>query len=382
MKRIILTIRGKLDFWPPVVAACQAMSRLAEVLCVCSSVSRENEMVLEELGVSVIQLDPAWRRPSSPSQKVCDYVRFHTRAWRAIEEHAGPAALLWIAKADTARALGRRLRKYRYVLQALELHDAFPSYQRALKRYCRSAAAVVACEHSRAVIMRVWYGLPRTPFVVPNKPYFHPREPRQTIRDAAASAVVAEQLRGRKMLLYQGALSRDRDLAPLAEAARRLPEFALTIMGDDRIGRLAALRAVCPSLVHLRWLPPPAHLEVTSHAYIGLAAYDFDCLNNVFCAPNKIWEYTGFGIPMVCQDLPGLRNTVGTAGAAECVSFGDINLIESAIRKVAGSYEVYGACARRFYDSFDLENSYAEILDFVAGKHSGLTLERRAAAAA
>ncbi|KAA6307134.1 hypothetical protein EZS27_041199, partial [termite gut metagenome] len=38
---------------------------------------------------------------------------------------------------------------------------------------------------------------------------------------------------------------------------------------------------------------------------IGIVSYAFDDLNHVFCAPNKTWEYTGFGIPMLGNNAPG-----------------------------------------------------------------------------
>ena len=91
---------------------------------------------------------------------------------------------------------------------------------------------------------------------------------------------------------------------------------------------------------------------MTQAAHIGIANYDFSNLNNVFCAPNKIYEYSGFGIPMLANDIPGLKNTVGNAGAAECMELKANNII-NAIQNIEADYDTYSENAKKFFAGTD-----------------------------
>lgn len=74
-------------------------------------------------------------------------------------------------------------------------------------------------------------------------------------------------------------------------------------------------------VIHIDSIPAPLHLEITSHATIGVVFYSDETLNKAFCAPNKIYEYSGFGIPAIANCIPGLINTIGKSGAAVCTDF-------------------------------------------------------------
>ena len=103
---------------------------------------------------------------------------------------------------------------------------------------------------------------------------------------------------------------------------------------------------------YVSYIPAPYHLEITSYAHIGIVFYRNDSLNKVFCAPNKIYEYSGFGIPMLANDIPGLKNTVGNAGAAECMELKSNNIIH-AIQKIEADYDTYSENAKKFFAGTD-----------------------------
>jgi len=63
--------------------------------------------------------------------KIEHYHAFRRRAWRLVGKE-DPDALLWVAKIDTAMALGKRLLEKRYVLTLQELHDKYRFYQKDL----------------------------------------------------------------------------------------------------------------------------------------------------------------------------------------------------------------------------------------------------------
>ena len=78
--------------------------------------------------------------------------------------------------------------------------------------------------------------------------------------------------------------------------------WRLVLMGHATYG-MELIKQACPDLIHISHIDAPEHLDVTSHAYVGLVTYSYKSLNNIFCAPNKIWEYAAFGVPLVCSPL-------------------------------------------------------------------------------
>ena len=103
-------------------------------------------------------------------------------------------------------------------------------------------------------------------------------------------------------------------------------------------------------------------MEVTSCADIGVAVYQENSLNNLFCAPNKIYEYAGFGIPTIGNDIPGLVDTIQRFGAGECVQWSDVSAIEDAIQKVYQNYDEYEKRSAFFYEQTNCFNIMERII--------------------
>jgi glycosyltransferase involved in cell wall biosynthesis len=304
--------------------------------------------------VEVVEAAPDLARPRGLAGKLRHWSAFRRGAWNAVAG-LGPDALLWVASADTALALGRELRRRRYVLQLHELYDGVWHYRRMLGPIVRHAQAVVVPEPSRAAICRSWYRLVATPHVLPNKPHTHPRQPRQPVTHPSLRTALAEVGEAR-LVLYQGHIHPERDLRGVARALAALGQgWRLVLLGQNHHGYLAEIVRLCPDLVHVPYVAAPGHLELTSYARVGVAVYGYDCLNSIFCAPNKVWEYAGFGVPSLCQDLPGLVATVAASGAGRCADTGDVPALCEALIDLDRHHDDYSRRATAFYDSMDLE---------------------------
>lgn len=116
-----------------------------------------------------------------------------------------------------------------------------------------------------------------------------------------------------RILLFQGGLSAGRgiplllDLAPLLD-----PQWALVFMGRGPF-ELEVERAVkeYPGRVFLIPPVPPDELaEMTSGADLGAIPYEDTNLNHRNAAPNKIWEYSVAGVPILARNLPELARFV------------------------------------------------------------------------
>ena len=143
------------------------------------------------------------------------------------------------------------------------------------------------------------------------------------------------------------------EILEVAKALRTMDAgYTLLLMGIDKYHSVEKIKAVYSDVEYVSYIPAPYHLEITSYAHIGIVFYRNDALNKVFCAPNKIYEYSGFGIPMLANDIPGLKNTVGNAGAAECMELKANNII-NAIQNIEADYDTYSENAKKFFAGTD-----------------------------
>ena len=61
------------------------------------------------------------------------------------------------------------------------------------------------------------------------------------------------------------------------------------------------------NLNHVDFIPAPYYLCITRLAIIGILTYNPMLHNTAYCAPNKIFEYGAFSVPMIGNNIPGLN---------------------------------------------------------------------------
>jgi hypothetical protein len=167
-------------------------------------------------------------------------------------------------------------------------------------------------------------------------------------------------LSSRKNILYQGHLHKERDLSALVQVARRLDGFNIVLMGKDH-GMLSTYTDLNHNIIHIPFLSPPLHLNVTSWAHVGVVAYDTASLNTIYCAPNKIWEFSGFGVPILGSRNLGLKYTIGAFGAGELVDFSCENSVVAGLDAIERDYDSKRAACLAFYDSVCVSNIVAQL---------------------
>ena len=277
----------------------------------------------------------------------------HKDCLRLLEET--PYDLLWAIHEKTAFEFKDALLGKRYVLSLYELNDHDRSFLEGIKPVMQNALEVIVPEYNRACILRVWQKLDKTPTVIPNKPLNHPRK--RCIPNS-----YSEQLEGKKIVLYQGYINRSRNLDKVCEAVKDMPGYSIVLMGKGDESYIRELKQKYPQIIHITFIAPPEHLYVTSWARVAIVKYDFVVLNAIFCAPNKTWEYTGFGIPVLCHDIPGLKYTIGQYKAGVCTDMDNTECIKAAIEEIDKRYDEYSKNAMTYYSSFDAKESVESIV--------------------
>lgn len=288
--------------------------------------------------------------------------------------------LVWVCGDIAARDTGKILYNFPYVLQLYELADYVPLFARRsmplhyheIKSMALRAQVVTVPEYNRAHIQKVFWNLPHVPTVLPNKPYpdiLISKAPYQNDHFLWAKKQFAQEKR--KILLYQGIYNEDRDMLPYAKALEFLnDEYVLYLMG--RIKTLSAQSILdkwtaYPNIVDLGYIKAPAHLQFTEQGYIGLLPYQptstsrMSPLNALYCAPNKIWEYSRIGLPMLGSDVPGLTLPFGQYKMGITTSK-DPKEIAQAIRTIEEHYDEYHSNSLAYYHTCDYKQLVANIV--------------------
>ncbi len=348
-------VKGDLEILPPLLPRILYTADVGvDTRLVCTGISEENAALMEQHGVKVF-CTAHNQKLFGKRNKLMDWMGFRRSCKKLLETELKDSDMLYICSADTALALGSFFTKTPYVFQSNELYDLFPWYKNGIKKYALGAKAFVVPEYSRANICCSWYGLKKLPYVIPNIPYVVSRQRNMPISDETARKLM-EPLKDKRIVLYQGHIDMDRTLSSVALALKELQDdrFCLVLMGRDHNGSVKGLKEIYPNTVHIPFVKAPRHLEITSHAHIAVLSYDRVSMNNLFCAPNKIYEYSCYGVPMIGNDIPGLRNTVEAYKMGICAAYEEIPSVVDALRRVDRDYDTYQANANAFFEGSDL----------------------------
>ena len=363
--KFIYVVRNGLHLYPPCLNQIDYLRELGyQVLAVYGECDERTEKLLKTIGVDTLSLSIE-RSTIKYLGIIQSYRNYRRKVLKVLSERFEIGDYVWYGTADSCFSLGNEYKKYPFILNVLELYDNNKFYRNGVGRVIKNASAVIACEPTRADIMTMWWNLEKRPYVMPNKPYSLPDL--NGVGTIEESRKIILQLVQKKVFLYQGIISSDRNLALLADAFMKLndEEIYLGLLGNELTNSVDKLKEKYPRTIYFGYLPAPYHLEVTGNAFAGIAYYQGSCMNNLFCAPNKIYEYAGLGVPIICNDIPGLRNTVGRYHAGECVNFENQKELIEAIKKIISNRGSYFRNSQELFNSVDNKETIQRLLSDV-----------------
>ena len=355
--KIIVINREPLEHIPPLVSAIIIMRDLGyDVEVISRNVSQKNRELLEGKKVKITEI------PYEISKNILIRMRNVLSYRRRLKSYLSKNKfdMLWIEGAGTFRTTIGIVDKYPFIMQISELFETDRSVEKAISTVIHKAKVVVMPEYNRAVLYQVKYGIDR-PIVLPNKPYFSLSSDDMKKLERKYSMEL-ESFTNKKVILYQGGISKERDLTPFIKAINSLSEdYLLVLLGKDD-GMVKQYKSLSDKVVHIDYIPMPEYLVFTSKAYIGIVSYDPLSLNCEYCAPNKIYEYGMFGLPIIGNDLPGLRYTIGLNKAGIIVDINSEDSILRAIKEIENNYDDFSSNAKIMYDKTDNVNNMYQII--------------------
>lgn len=345
---------------PPVLSALTHMASLGYfVELITCGVNDSVKNRLEDMGL-VLHVLP-YCGAKGRLGKVREYIEFRKDVYRILDNVYEKDSVLWIEAGATIVALGKKIRKYKYVLQIQELHYQEKITMRAMSNVAPYAEAICMPEYNRAVLYQIWFQLKKRPYILPNIPAFFATNEQIEKYTTKYQNFIAS-IKDKRIIIYQGYVAMERPLNSYLKAVKELGDrYQVVLVGKD-CGALKQYREILPNIIHIDYLPSPEYLFFTQHAHIGIVTYDPMDLNNAYCAPNKIFEYANYGLPCLGNDIPGLKFLIEPFNSGKIVDEQDVNSIKDAILEIDSHYEEYSKNAQRMLTSYDNRATIDRIL--------------------
>ncbi|WP_024990019.1 glycosyltransferase family protein [Segatella albensis] len=384
MRKVYIITQNDLVYYPPMQTLINLMLKMEiEVTFVGTFSDEKSRKEFEKLGVSFedITLDET----GNALQKIIRK-KYYTKQIKEFlnKSRIKDEDLIWyVYSGATVCSLYKLLRNYHYIVHFYEFFKSihswrykllYPSYD--LGAFLSKAKAVVHCEYNRAQICRALYGLKQMPYVIPNKPYVEidklnniPTDINVQLNDFKQNIV------GKRLIIYQGYFNaKERRLEEFCQSINLLPnEYVLVIMGRGS-SYFDALKERYESnrIIFIPFIRPPYHLLFTQNASYGILTYYPQqktypgVINPLYCAPNKIYEYGMFGIPMLGNDIPGLKYPFKEFNCGEVLTYPITpQKIADCIMLMENEYQKYSEGAKALNESVNIESVISEILNSI-----------------
>jgi glycosyltransferase involved in cell wall biosynthesis len=354
--KFLYIIKGSPESLPPVLSQIKNLIELGhEITLVTNSISHDFAKYLNynKISFSAMRLNSKF--------KLFNWIEFRYYA-KKIGKKSNFDMVIF-GSLDTAMACSNLHRYNKTILNLFELYDKNLLYKIYMKLFLKKYPNIICPEYNRSKLLKLFYHLKSSPLVIPNKPEFLGKINFLFYFEQELINKI-ESIKNKKIILYQGQIYPDRQLEKIASALVKInsEEYYFVLMGTDYGNFINQISLIYKNTVYLGYIPAPSHLEVTKIAHIGIVNYAENSLNNIYCAPNKIYEYGAFSKPMIGNDIPGLIYTIQHHNCGICINYDDTDSFIKAVFEIEENYSFYSNNAKKMFDSIDNKKSLSNFL--------------------
>ncbi|HFI0078722.1 TPA: glycosyltransferase [Streptococcus suis] len=374
MKKITIVHIGDFLGYPPVISLVENLlhNKVSVDLISSTETDRIPQQIKDNSRFNYVYIAYDTRRGVLP--KLNRLLFLNKKVRKAVDLSMNDSDILWTTTDIAIYVLRKQLFEYKHVMQLMELIQRKPLFPKSryfdfpLEKYARKAHRVVVPDLDRAYIQQAWWDLKALPIVLPNKPYtISPKNlPADTVK-----ALEVMKSETRKILFYAGFIGSDRNISDFAQAIAGREDYCFYMIGKTAEGdtKLKELLELNDNIVYLGYHDAPAHLEFFKLAHIGLTPYIpvrstiHPEINALYCAPNKVYEYSAFGVPMIGTNVLGLKRPFEQYGIGKCVEDLTAEEIRKCIDAIDKNYEEMKKNCYNFFEKDDLDKIVKDIIE-------------------
>ncbi|WP_353330943.1 glycosyltransferase [Bacteroides sedimenti] len=181
-------------------------------------------------------------------------------------------------------------------------------------------------------------------------------------------------LKGRKLLLYQGAVNVGRGVDWLINAMPYLDNCVLCICGDgdlyEEMKALVREKQLEEQVVFTGRLPFEELNQYTAMADLGFVLLENMGLSYYYSLPNRIFDYMKYGVPVLASDFPEIARIVNTHHTGKLISHYEPQYLAKVILEMLEEWNDKSAYQSRLNElskEFCWENEEQVMLGIVGG---------------
>lgn len=153
--------------------------------------------------------------------------------------------------------------------------------------------------------------------------------------------------KGKKIILYQGAVNVGRGIEWVIDAMPYLDDFIFYVIGDgdvlEELKQKVNKLKLNEKVIFTGRIPFDELSRFTQSADIGVNLLDNNGLSYYFSLPNRIFDYIRSGVPVLATDFPEIRRIVKTYQVGKLIDNYQPENLALAIRELAGQEKNHAA---------------------------------------
>ncbi|WP_067146655.1 glycosyltransferase family protein [Pseudotamlana agarivorans] len=378
-KKHILVYDDDLKKCPPILSVINVLlSNHCELTYVghCSSKSIIDNFEKNDVTYKKV---PGYEKNESTLKKTKITFKYKNEVKKHLDETYENETLVWFFGNRNSYILGSLIKSYKSILYLFEFPYALnvPNQLRVVvpflqyKKEIQKAWKVICCEYNRAQIVKAYYDLEVDPHVIPNK-FFIDEDHIDSFNQDTEIKSILERVKNKKVILYQGILNfPERRVEELCQAIEYLDEsYVICIMGGDNTERQSLVdKYASERVIFLPFISPPKYMLITKIAYIGFLSYFPErsnsieaCINVLYCAPNKLFEYSRYNIPMISNNVPALKSSFDQFQAGLCTNEFTPEEIARCVKEISANYTQFSSGAKKLFNSVNIKALIEEII--------------------
>ena len=223
----------------------------------------------------------------------------------------------------------------------------------AERKLLNKVKLIIEANKERENIFRERYGVQHTTYVL-NVSKFHAVEPRTY--DPS-----------NKVIVYQGKLTEERNLSFFIKAMKSLPEVKLLMIGGGHdlpiYQKMVEEYGLQHQVSFTGRLSNEDMMEKMKSCSIGIISYPFSNLNNIYCSPNKIFEYAAISLPFIATAQPFIKEVQDTYHIGRTYEYGNIESFKDNIEAIFEDYKSYNRNSAKFIDDYSFDKQFAKLVE-------------------
>ena len=384
MKKIYFISIQDLIYVPPVIAIIELLSELGFKIILCGVYSdNSNKEKLINKGVLFKDFSYSGEK-GNLLKRIFSKFSFRKKIIKFLKkETLSSNDLIWITRAESLIFFRKLTKNYKVIYHSLEFRGTKLNWRASIEspftsltKVVRNCYKVICCEYNRAQITKGIYNLSYLPYVLPNKSIIKIPDVNSIPSNVLDIINKIKILVGnRKIILYQGGFNaKERRLDEYCDAILTLKDkFVLILLGSTKDkGYYSFLKKKYKdeNIIFIPFITPPYHLLITKLAYIGILTYfpdskSFaDVINPIYCAPNKIFEYSKFNLPMIGNNIPGLYYPFIEYNCGRVINYPlNVSEIINTIKEIDNNYDILSKGSQEFYKSVNMKQILHKIVE-------------------